>query len=369
MKKRSVRIVAASLLIGFMATGAFAQETVTKKTNKITLVAQDENGKKVTFERSFEGDITPEIKQEMEAFTKGKKILSIDIDKQVEGGHKGTFVGENGEVQIIELQKEGEAQDGDFEFLWKSDGSSGAEDGKQKKMIFLKKDLTENAADGEMLHKQIKVKVDENGEATVLVNGENVDLQEMDGKHIVVKDVPKEVIEKMGNGEKLHKVIKVKADGNGESTFWVNGENVTLEGGNEERIITEEVEQDGDKMIKTITIKIIRKITIEDLGTTDKLPETIANARETELGDQLKDLNYYPNPSEGRFTLSFQLKKKADTNVAIYDLQGRKVYEEKLADFSGTYKNEIDLSQRDKGMYILKVTQGKKALVKKLVVE
>ncbi len=94
--------------------------------------------------------------------------------------------------------------------------------------------------------------------------------------------------------------------------------------------------------------------------------------KQTGLGDQklkLDQMKFYPNPGNGKFNLSFDLKEKGDTDIQVMNAEGRTVYSEKLKSFSGHYDKEIDITSEPKGIYFVKVNQGSHSLVKKLVTE
>ena len=80
-------------------------------------------------------------------------------------------------------------------------------------------------------------------------------------------------------------------------------------------------------------------------------------------------LNYFPNPNNGRFTLDFTLDQKEEVTVVVMDILGKEVYKEKLLDFQGNYDNQIDLSGKEKGIYILQISQKKKMLTRKILIE
>jgi len=68
----------------------------------------------------------------------------------------------------------------------------------------------------------------------------------------------------------------------------------------------------------------------------------------------------YPNPSNGTFNLDLG---QGQWDVAVYDLTGRKVYENRHDGHS-----VIDLSQRPKGIYLLKAIGEGQTLTAKIVV-
>jgi hypothetical protein len=94
----------------------------------------------------------------------------------------------------------------------------------------------------------------------------------------------------------------------------------------------------------------------------------------SQIGDtddklEVEKMAVYPNPAGGKFNLKFNLKNKADAEITIYNADGTPVYTEKLPAFSGEYNKPIDISQNSKGVYFVKVVQGKHSMVKKVVME
>lgn len=81
----------------------------------------------------------------------------------------------------------------------------------------------------------------------------------------------------------------------------------------------------------------------------------------------LNKIEFAPNPSDGLFNLAFDLPKKQDTRVMIFDQAGRKVFEELLVNFSGSYKNQIDISAQPSGVYFLIIAQQDKQFSRKIV--
>ena len=80
-------------------------------------------------------------------------------------------------------------------------------------------------------------------------------------------------------------------------------------------------------------------------------------------------LKVYPNPGNGKLSISFTSASKGDITISISDANGHEVYARTLEDFSGEYFNQVDISDKGKGTYYLKITQGDDSITKKLVVE
>ncbi len=83
----------------------------------------------------------------------------------------------------------------------------------------------------------------------------------------------------------------------------------------------------------------------------------------------LTKLKAYPNPGGGLITVSFTAVSKGDVQISISDMKGNEVYSKSLKSFSGEYSSQINLSDKGKGNYFLKITQGDDSITKKLVVE
>lgn len=81
----------------------------------------------------------------------------------------------------------------------------------------------------------------------------------------------------------------------------------------------------------------------------------------------LNKIEFAPNPSDGMFNLTFELPEKKSTRVLVFDQMGRKVYEEILNNFNGSYKSQIDISAQQSGVYFLIIAQQDKQFTRKIV--
>ncbi len=80
-----------------------------------------------------------------------------------------------------------------------------------------------------------------------------------------------------------------------------------------------------------------------------------------ELGTTLKDVNVFPNPSNGKFTLEFT--SESERFIEVLDLTGRLV----LITNSNTSKAEINMSEFSAGVYYVKVKENDATRVLKVV--
>jgi hypothetical protein len=77
----------------------------------------------------------------------------------------------------------------------------------------------------------------------------------------------------------------------------------------------------------------------------------------------------YPNPNSGNFTLAFELEKTEDVTINVSNTIGQTVYAQKLTDFSGQFKSDLDLTEFGKGVYIVTLQTNNAKINKKVVVQ
>jgi hypothetical protein len=65
-----------------------------------------------------------------------------------------------------------------------------------------------------------------------------------------------------------------------------------------------------------------------------------------------EEIILYPNPSAGRYTISFGADPVRQATIKVFNLQGKLIYSEII---QNTTKAEINLTAFPKGMYIIKV--------------
>lgn len=78
------------------------------------------------------------------------------------------------------------------------------------------------------------------------------------------------------------------------------------------------------------------------------------------------EIDLYPNPSTGQFTLAVSTKQKLELNLSIYNVLGKQVWVDALQ-ASGTSNKAIDLSDLPDGIYFLNLEAEGKTAVRKLV--
>lgn len=115
------------------------------------------------------------------------------------------------------------------------------------------------------------------------------------------------------------------------------------------------------------------KMTIVLKDATAQEAESISGRSGMDISAQnslnIKDLNMFPNPNEGIFTLTFQLPESGDTEIRFLDSNGKLMYAEDLPGFSGNYEKQLDFSDREKGIYFLRIVQSGQPMLKKIVLQ
>jgi hypothetical protein len=82
-----------------------------------------------------------------------------------------------------------------------------------------------------------------------------------------------------------------------------------------------------------------------------------------------KSLQVYPNPSDGFFTIEFNASVPGVTMIQILDVVGRVVEEKVIQTVAGNFKRQLNSTSLAKGIYSLRIVEGKQQYFRKLVVE
>jgi photosystem II stability/assembly factor-like uncharacterized protein len=79
----------------------------------------------------------------------------------------------------------------------------------------------------------------------------------------------------------------------------------------------------------------------------------------------------YPNPGAGEFTITLNKVVSDNFTIEVYNLTGSKVFEQtrQTVVSSGQAQAAIDLRQLNKGMYLLRISDGKSVRTKRIVIE
>lgn len=114
-------------------------------------------------------------------------------------------------------------------------------------------------------------------------------------------------------------------------------------------------------------IKIISRARVIIRSANDKDKQIAGTDKLDDL--EIKDISFYPNPSDGRFNLEIETRNEGPLQVRIVSPMGKVVYDKTEKSGLKNYNFGIDISDQEKGIYILKVIQNNKALTKRVVVD
>lgn len=170
---------------------------------------------------------------------------------------------------------------------------------------------------------------------------------------------PGEVTARYTTSEK----IKIETDESGKTTVYEIDAK-----GNKKEIDAYHFGKTGEKA----TVILLRKSKVEAITKEDKkaLKEAgvkVEKSSKKEL--KIENLSYYPNPSNGRFNISFTLLEEQPASVRVLNSVGKEIYLEKIANPKTLFEKQIDISNYGKGTYYLQVEQGGKTLTKRLLVQ
>jgi len=84
---------------------------------------------------------------------------------------------------------------------------------------------------------------------------------------------------------------------------------------------------------------------------------------------ELEDLNFHPNPSsDGKLKIQFNTSEENELSIAISNFEGKDVFNRYFESFSGRYSETIDLSGQKEGMYLLEISQGRRKITRKIII-
>ncbi|MDQ3047148.1 MAG: T9SS type A sorting domain-containing protein [Bacteroidota bacterium] len=103
------------------------------------------------------------------------------------------------------------------------------------------------------------------------------------------------------------------------------------------------------------TSSAMQNITVEDCT---GIEESISSA----------EINVYPNPNNGSFSIAINNASFTEVVISIVDLQGKEVFTSIENNVSGSFTKEISLVNIAKGMYYIKLSTANDLTIKKLMV-
>ncbi len=121
----------------------------------------------------------------------------------------------------------------------------------------------------------------------------------------------------------------------------------------------DEDDEDGFKVISRV------KVFVRSAREADK--QKVGADKMDEL--EIRDISFYPNPSNGRFTVDVSTGNDSPVQVKVINPDGGVVYDKSDQLASGEYSFKVDLTGKRKGIYILQVIQNNSSLTKRVIIE
>lgn len=83
-----------------------------------------------------------------------------------------------------------------------------------------------------------------------------------------------------------------------------------------------------------------------------------------------KVFSVYPNPSTGEFTIAYDLLKRSDVKIAIYNMNGAliKSVTDTKGQYEGRYRLPVNLNELPNGIYLVSLINGGEQSVERLVI-
>jgi hypothetical protein len=270
-------------------------------------------------------------------------MLTIGMSAMAQKNISQNIEEKDGKLKIhVESSQDGKKEV--FERNYNVEGMS--QEAKEKLINHITDSLWTSSGEGS--RKQIRIKVDR--------NGDNANPNSDDNDRPFSFNSPKGKTKKRVEIYKDGKKIEQDLDGNG-------SDNITM--------FFKDFGNDMEKKFKNFDHK-------EMFSSIEPMMKDL----KFKLGDDMKDFDFmnesktvkalkiYPNkPFDNKLNLKFYAPEKGDVSVIVTDLNGKEVGSQKFKDFQGDFMGQVDLKKNVKGTLFVTVTQGQDGTAKRVVVE
>ena len=107
----------------------------------------------------------------------------------------------------------------------------------------------------------------------------------------------------------------------------------------------------------------------QDVGI-DNLSVGIVTTTEIENHFAFQDgISLYPNPTQGNFTIAYQLNQSEKVTIEVYDRMGRKMESNTSLGNEGANSFFVYTNDYSKGVYFIEITMGNQKAIKKIIIK
>ncbi len=85
--------------------------------------------------------------------------------------------------------------------------------------------------------------------------------------------------------------------------------------------------------------------------------------------NMIEDFAIWPNPSNGKFTINFSTIASNKVTINVFDIRGRSIFEKKYNSTTTNFNQELNMSSASAGMYMVRVNDGERVSVKKIIIQ
>ena len=83
----------------------------------------------------------------------------------------------------------------------------------------------------------------------------------------------------------------------------------------------------------------------------------------------IKPIDLYPNPTNDKLNVEFEIRKASDVNIKLHNLLGQTVLDENKTFSSGQRKFQVDVNSLETGIYILELSNGVSSSTQKVIIK
>ncbi len=127
---------------------------------------------------------------------------------------------------------------------------------------------------------------------------------------------------------------------------------------------------DRDPMLYTVGMMMV--IPVEhDTVVPEKIYEPIPETKVEEINVNGMEVSIYPNPGSREFTISYEVKKRADVIANLLDIKGARIKNliTVSQQYEGKYQVGVDAGDLPNGIYFIDLVNGDIRTTKKIVIE